>query len=274
MNYRQHPLSAAFPSMGAEDFQALKDSIESIGVQNPVALFEGMVIDGWHRYQAATALGLPCPTIELGDTNPQDFVIAQNKARRHITQSQLALSVAAVYEWVPVGANQHGGSAPSAHPQKTTEELANIAGVSKRTMAQAKVVEAKSTPEIKEAVKAGVMSVKKAAEIVAPPKAKDVPPPAPEAVAADEPEDDGPSAEELAANAAAEKGDREALEKLLESDDKLATAYAEIKRLNAELAQMRISRDGYMNKCNEAIALVKSRDRTIAKLERQMKESA
>ncbi len=54
----QHPLSAAFPAMDADDFQSLKDSIENIGVQNPITLYDGMVIDGWHRYTAATELGM------------------------------------------------------------------------------------------------------------------------------------------------------------------------------------------------------------------------
>ena len=34
--YVQHPLSAAFPRMTAEEFQELKDSIEVLGVQNPI----------------------------------------------------------------------------------------------------------------------------------------------------------------------------------------------------------------------------------------------
>lgn len=53
--YQQHPLSAAFPAMSAEDFQGLKDSIENIGVQNPITIFEGMVVDGWNRYKAEVA---------------------------------------------------------------------------------------------------------------------------------------------------------------------------------------------------------------------------
>ena len=84
---------------------------------------------------------------------------------------------------------------------------------------------------------------------------------------------DAPDAAEMAALAMAEQSDREAMEKLLDADDKLATAFAEIKRLNAELAQMRISRDGYMNKCNEAIALVKKRDRQISAMERAQREA-
>ena len=89
--YAQHPLSAAFPAMSAEDFQALTDSIDNIGIQNPITLFEGMVIDGWHRYSAALRLGMDCPTVELGDVDPREFVMAQNKARRHTTQAQLAM---------------------------------------------------------------------------------------------------------------------------------------------------------------------------------------
>jgi len=100
-------------------------------------------------------------------------------------------------------------------------------------------------------------------------------PPVADKVEPEIPEDDGaPDAAEMASLAMAEQADREAIEKILDSDDKLATAYAEIKRLNAELAQTRISRDGYMGKCNEAIALVKKRDRQIAAMERAQRVAA
>ena len=79
---QQHPLSAAFPAMPDEEFQALKDSIESIGVQNPIVLFEGMVLDGWHRYRAAKETISQCPAVDLADdVDPKDFVIAQNERR-------------------------------------------------------------------------------------------------------------------------------------------------------------------------------------------------
>jgi len=96
-------------------------------------------------------------------------------------------------------------------------------------------------------------------------------PPAPAVV---EPEDDGPSAEELAAHAAAEAADRELVAKLLDSDEPLAALAEENKQLKAEIAQLKLARDGFMNRCNEAIALVKARDRQIAKLEKRLKETA
>src|SRR5664279_5409155 len=95
-NLEQHPLSAAFPEMPDDEFQSLKDSVENIGIQNPIVLFEGMVIDGWHRYRAAKETRSACPAVDLGDVNPRDFVIAQNQHRRHMNQGQIALAAAGV----------------------------------------------------------------------------------------------------------------------------------------------------------------------------------
>jgi ParB-like chromosome segregation protein Spo0J len=164
MNYKQHPLSAAFPAMQADEFQALVDSIEVIGVQNPITLFEGMVLDGWHRYTAANQCGMDCAIIELGDIDPRDFVLAQNKARRNLTASQRAIAVTAVYEWHSVGANQHDKKreGTSTHPQKTNAELAAIAGVSDKTIKQAKKAQKAGFTE---AIKDGAISVKEAAKI-------------------------------------------------------------------------------------------------------------
>ena len=86
--------------------------------------------------------------------------------------------------------------------------------------------------------------------------------------AAEAPQDDGPAEDEIAASQAAERADAEALQKLLNSDDKLAAAYAEIKRLNAELAVVKLARDGYMNKSNEQIKTIKRLQSKVDKLER------
>lgn len=166
---QQHPLSAAFPAMAAADFQGLKDSIMEIGVQNPITLFEGMVLDGWHRYTAANELGMDCQVVELGDVDPRDFVLAQNKARRHVTQAQLAMAATAVYAWRPVGNPALSNSAPGAE-LKTTKELAAAAGVGERTIEQAKTVQMKAAPEVVEAVKTGEIGLKKAAAIAKLPK--------------------------------------------------------------------------------------------------------
>lgn len=247
--------------MGADDFQALKDSIENIGVQNPITLFDGMVIDGWHRYTAAMELGMDCPTVELGDVDPRDFVLAQNKARRHITQAQLASATTSVYAWLPiVGVNQHTKSAPalSAAPQKTTAEMAAIAGVSERSIRQAKAVQTNAAPEVIAAVKSGEIGLPKAAAIAKLPKeeqaaaiAKPIPRPAPGPqepeytdldAARDQISDLQHEVERLSDRLAVEAIDASEEEKTAASET-IAALRTEVKTLTSHLEAVTISRD-------------------------------
>lgn len=163
----QHPLSAAFPAMHADEFQEHKDSIECNGVLNPITVLDGMVLDGWHRYKAATELGMDCPMVALGGIDPRNFVLAQNKARRNLTASQRADVVTTVYAWVASnGVNQYtvetGGEVTSP-PLKTNAEMAEIAGTTPRTIQHAKVMHAGAVPAVQDAVKAGAVSVETAA---------------------------------------------------------------------------------------------------------------
>ena len=99
--------------------------------------------------------------------------------------------------------------------------------------------------------------------------------PAPKTAPADEvPAYEGPDEAEIRAAELQEQADQEAFNKLLLADDKLATAYNEIKRLNAVNAVLESRLQGLMNEKAEAIRLVKSRDRQIAKLEAMLKEAA
>lgn len=171
--YAQHPLSAAFPAMAEAEYQTLLDSVANIGVQNPVTLFEGMVIDGWHRYRAAMDAGVNCPTVELADgIDPRDFVKAQNHARRTLSSAQWAIAEAAIWQWVPRGNPsivQTGTECPFAKP-KTNAELAKSAGTSERTIKQAKKVLRDGVPEVVDAVKRGEIGLPKASKIAGLPK--------------------------------------------------------------------------------------------------------
>lgn len=286
--YSQHPLSAAFPAMHADEYQSLVDSIESIGVQNPITLLDGMVIDGWHRYTAAQSLGMDCPTVALDDTDPRDFVMAQNKARRHITQAQLAAATTVVYAWFPsVGANQHTKSAPalSAPPQKTTAEMAAIAGVSERSIHQAKTVQKNAAPEVKEAVKSGALGLPKAAAIAKMPLAQQA-----EAINRPLPKQEPANAPQIAVaplTIVEEYTELDAARDQIEAlQDALAVANigssdpeeaaqakklisdlrAHIKTLEATLKAVKVSRDGFQNQVAELQKQINRQRREIDKL--------
>ena len=169
----QHALSAAFPRMNDADFQKLKDSIEINGVLNPITLLDGMVLDGWHRYSAATELDLDCPTVELGDgVDPVDFVRAQNAARRHLTPSQIAFALTALYSWRP--AHREKKVEVTTTLSKSNAELASMADVCPKTIQQAKAVHADAVPAIQALVKAGSVSVEIAATVAKLPAAEQV----------------------------------------------------------------------------------------------------
>ncbi len=267
MSYQQHPLSAAFPAMTDEEYQDLKNSIDVNGVLNPITIYEGMVLDGWHRYQAAMELGMDCPEAELEDwIDPKDFVLAQNKNRRHITVSQLAMATTAVYEWYPSHRPNKGDS--MAPLSKTSEELAEIAGTSTRTIKRAKAVMKNATPEVQDAVKSGKIGLYKAQEISKLPKDK-------QAAAIDKPiiaperprltEDYGPDEAELKAMELAHQADLELLNKMLEADDALAVSHAENKRLNHLVAQLEVRIAGLMNEKNAAVKQIRSLENQLKK---------
>jgi hypothetical protein len=313
MTYQQHPLSAAFPAMTDEERQELEDSIEAIGVQNPITIFEGMVLDGWHRYDIANGLMVECPSVELPEwTDPRQFVIAQNRARRHITTAQRLLAYTAVYDWVSTGFNQYQERGRTeCHPSKTNAEIAAEVGASERYVRHAKVVLTKAAPEVLEAARRGDVGLKKASEICklpadqqaeamtkplcskqrqefdspvrtrteTPAGGTEVYESSAQSEAADlksaadatpdfESGAYGPSAGELAAEAAAVEADMKAIQALLDSDDKLATAHAEIKRLNLQVAQMQQRIHGLMGEKAEAISRWKGLERQLNKLKK------
>ena len=285
----QHPLSAAFPRMADDEFQDLKDSIETSGVLNPISLLDGMVLDGWHRYSAATELGMNCPAVELGDDiDPRDFVLAQNKARRNLTASQRANAVTAVFQWRPHGDQRSAVTADrqnkpelTAVLPKTTRELAAIAGVGTRTIEQAKAVHAGAVQEVQDAVKVGTVTVETAAAVAKLP-AKDQ-----QMLAAKGPDAmraalrSGASARATAQvrqteaqadqNAADAHGDADPIAMLEEAEKQISTLQAELLALQAddqkaETLKWRRLADVARNRQDELMTTVNAREKELQRM--------
>ena len=273
--YQQHQLSAAWPAMSDSDFQALQDRIMNIGVQMPIVIFEGQVIDGWNRYRAATALGMDCPTTPFDESiDPVEFVKAMNDARRHITGSQRAIAIVAIHGWKPVGRPQNNVEATST---LTQEAMAAEAGVSKKTIQQA---QAAQKAGLAEKVKSGEMTVEQASNVAKgkPAKAAKKDKPAPKAApAVVEPEiEEPPEYTELDAAhdqisdlqaelVVARMGDIPEEEKQ-QAAGLIAELHAEIKTLNATLAAVTLSRDTLMEERAQMLRQMKAQRAEIDRL--------
>lgn len=272
MKFTQHPLSEAFPSMPEQDFRALVDDMRQHGQRDPVSLYDGMVVDGWHRYKACEELGIPCRFEDFSGGDPVAFVRSKNQHRRHYQKSQQAAIEVALSVWAESHRPRKG---EAASPFSTNRDMAARAGTTERTIQHAKRAHeaglggavrdgkvsaeaaariSSADPELAKQVARGEVSLPAAVEQITGHRPGSKRPP-------DPPEDVGPDESEIDQALAEEKANQEFLQKLLESDDKLAAAHAEVKRLNAELISVKLSRDGYMNKCNELIRRIKALER-------------
>ena len=92
-----HELATIFPPMNDEEFASLKDDIGQYGMHQPIAVWQGAVIDGRNRYLAAQEVGVePLLRYLDDDINPVDFVLSANMSRRNLDPSQRAIVMAAL----------------------------------------------------------------------------------------------------------------------------------------------------------------------------------
>jgi hypothetical protein len=261
--------------MSEEDFGALVHDIHKNGLREHGWIFEGMILDGWHRHKACIAAGKPFRHEPFTGTDPVGFVLSKNTQRRHLTASQRAAAVAMCAAWAKSGDNQHskGGGAPGAPPAQTVEEAAKSAGVSKHTMQQAKAaVEAGLGEEVRD----GKMSAKAAAAAAKPKKPKKPKPEKPldpkdKRIAALEKENAElrEKVEELTSDLEQALAASEAsVEQAIAAADMLKTEPAVLLlKARGEIKRLERLRDDYMNQIGQLVKQNRMIERKLSKYE-------
>lgn len=91
--YTQHPVALALMPGGMDDteFDAFCADVEERGILFPASLYEGMVLDGWHRYRAAKRTGSELKFIEYKGKDPAGYIASCNVLRRKLSSLQRAL---------------------------------------------------------------------------------------------------------------------------------------------------------------------------------------
>jgi len=117
-DFEVHPVASIFPMMSAKEEQDLCMSIADLGLQEPVVIHEGLLVDGRNRLKACISTGVPVRTVEwakvaahhhlrTGKGGLEDFpattvdqwIMARNIARRSITDDQRAVLWAEYNLW-------------------------------------------------------------------------------------------------------------------------------------------------------------------------------
>ena len=187
--YEDHPASKLFPLMDNVALAALIRDIKANGLQEPILLWEGKILDGRNRLKACERAGVEPRFREL-DTcdSPTVAVVSANLFRRHLSVSQRAMVGALAKREFAKEAKQrqeasrarpgqqigndhndsHVGAnfPPPGEPGKSRDHAAELVAVSSRTLDAASHVLASGSPELADAVRAGKMSVSRAAKLV------------------------------------------------------------------------------------------------------------
>ena len=87
-NLKPHPHAEALPPMRDGQFVELKESIELDGLQNPIVLFQGKILDGRNRCRACRELGIPVLAFEFVGSEQRALihVLSANQHRRDLTR--------------------------------------------------------------------------------------------------------------------------------------------------------------------------------------------
>ena len=93
----RHEISGIFPEMDKHEFENLCISIKTNGFDNafPIILYEGKIVDGWHRYKAAQAVSInPVFKEWQGEKDKlRAFIIYANSTRRQLSKSAHVQSI-------------------------------------------------------------------------------------------------------------------------------------------------------------------------------------
>ena len=261
MSYELHPLCTLFPRVDGAEFDALVADVKANGLRQPIVLHDGMILDGGNRYRACVEAGVKPSFVKFDGDNLVSFVLSANLHRRHLSTGQQAAIVASAQDWAKaqtVGKPKSGNVAGL----ERVQDRAAQSGASERTQRMADKV-AKADPVLAKKVGLGEVSLPKAVATVEGKPSKPGKP---------LPEDDayaGPTEAEIQFHAEQEAADQKAIALILDSNEPLAALKAEYDRQSLELATVKASRDGFMNRCNELIRRVKTLRAKLDKLERE-----
>lgn len=142
------------------ELKVLAEDIKANGLHHAVITFEGKILDGRNRYRACEIAGVKPKYKPYEGEDAVGFVVSENINRRHLDESQRAMCAARL-------ANMKSGTRTDLvqNCTRSRSEAADLLNVGTRTVANAREVLKKGTPELVRAVDEGRVAVSRAAQI-------------------------------------------------------------------------------------------------------------
>jgi hypothetical protein len=98
----QHPIGKILPPMSAQERSSLHNDLAVNGLQLLITGYEGMVLDGWNRYQPCIEENITPRFVDYGGEDPFGYVRSLNLSRRHLTLAQKKEIAKHIFEREPL----------------------------------------------------------------------------------------------------------------------------------------------------------------------------
>jgi 16S rRNA G966 N2-methylase RsmD len=186
---KEHRLTKIFPLMTDQQFAALKNDIELNGLQEPIWIYKGEILDGRSRHRACSQLGIKPRLRDWtgGGGSLLTFLISANLVRRHLNSSQRAVLALSIEKELAREAKTHmiagGGDKRNKlvgfkkiqNPMHAAKEAAALAGTNSSYVIGAKRLEAQA-PDLLKDVSEGVLNIPDARSLstLAPEQRRDI----------------------------------------------------------------------------------------------------
>ncbi|MYA62865.1 MAG: hypothetical protein F4X94_09865 [Dehalococcoidia bacterium] len=162
---KRHPLSMIFGPMAPDvrkDFEeGIMKYVDPDGLR--IYTYEGMVLDGWWRYNTFLDHGIEPILIPYEHNDPVGFAFAHNANRRHLDAGQRVMSMMDAYSWRKAQRNGEKSEVEAESEAMDSLGLSEAADVSRQTARQALKAEKGGVGDF---VRRGELPVRAAAAIV------------------------------------------------------------------------------------------------------------
>lgn len=154
-----HPFAATYPPMSETELEALTADIAERGLQRPIVLYQGQILDGRNRYAACEKAGIEPAFVEYEGDDPLGQVNSLNLSR-DLTAAQRA--IVAARQWLLNGRDKKVGRPGKEETSQSgtfsVKDLAKRFRVSHTNISQARDLLAEA-PDLATAVDSCAMSL-------------------------------------------------------------------------------------------------------------------
>jgi len=156
---KTHPYAELCPPMTADELDALVTDIKEHGLLEPIVVFEDMILDGRHRFEACRRSKIKPRFAPYKGNGAMEYVVSKNVKRRHLTPTQLAMVASDLEKQIA----SRAGRREDPNGNSSRDLAAKTVGVGTRTIQRVQRIE-QEAPDLLPKLRSGDLTATEADE--------------------------------------------------------------------------------------------------------------